>query len=77
MGGRLILKWVLQKLDVHWIKLSQDKVQWQAVVNMVMTFRLYRWQKFLETLRLLASHGLAPWRWWLSDLTKREILMQI
>jgi len=55
MVGGLILKWVLQKLDVHWIKLSQDKVQWQAVVNMVMTFRFYRWQKFLETLRLSFS----------------------
>jgi hypothetical protein len=28
-------------------------------------------------LRLLASQGLASWRWWLSDLTKRELLMQI
>jgi len=75
--GGLILKWLLQKLDVHWIKLFQDKVQWQAVFNMVMTFRFYRWQKFLETPRLLASQGLAPWRWWLSDSTKTEPLMQI
>jgi len=40
IDGRLILKWVLQKLDVHRIKLSKDKAQWQAIVNMVMNLQV-------------------------------------
>jgi len=27
-------------LDVHWIRLAQDKDQWRAVVNTVMNLRL-------------------------------------
>jgi hypothetical protein len=35
--GRIILKWVLKKCCIEhvWIHLAWDRVQWQAVVNMV------------------------------------------
>jgi hypothetical protein len=35
LGGRIILKWILEKLIVNCIYLVQDKVQWCAVVNFV------------------------------------------
>jgi hypothetical protein len=30
---KVILKWILKKMDVEWIHLAQDRDQWQAVVN--------------------------------------------
>jgi hypothetical protein len=29
VDGRLILKWVMNKLGVSWIHLLQDRVQWE------------------------------------------------
>jgi hypothetical protein len=36
-----ILKWILERWDgMDWIELVQDRDQWSALVNMVMTVRL-------------------------------------
>jgi hypothetical protein len=34
---RVILKWILKKQgdDVDWIHVSEDRIQWQALLNMV------------------------------------------
>ena len=40
--GRIILKWILEKLDVgvDWISLSLVTDKWRAVVNSVMNIRV-------------------------------------
>jgi len=36
VGERIILKWILEKQGVDWIKLAQARVQWRTIVNMIM-----------------------------------------
>ena len=38
LGGRIILKWVLEKWDggMDWINVAQGRGRWQAFVNAVM-----------------------------------------
>jgi len=35
----IILQWILEKQDVHWIHLAQDRDRWRAPVNTVMNLR--------------------------------------
>jgi hypothetical protein len=38
VDGRIILKWILKEYEsVHWIHLAQDRNQWRAPVNTVMS----------------------------------------
>jgi hypothetical protein len=41
------LKWILEGLagggGVEWIKLSQDRDRWRALVNTVMNLRFWHW----------------------------------
>lgn len=42
---RIILKLTLKKLDVgmmDWIQWAYDRVQWSALVNVVMNFRFHK-----------------------------------
>jgi hypothetical protein len=38
IDGRIVLKWIFKKWDwgMDWIELAQDRVRWQAVVNVIM-----------------------------------------
>jgi hypothetical protein len=39
VGGRIILGWTLERkrsIGANWVRLTQDRVQWQAFVNTVM-----------------------------------------
>jgi hypothetical protein len=38
LDGRVILKWILEKLIVDCIYLVQDRIQWWALVNTVINF---------------------------------------
>jgi hypothetical protein len=38
LGGRIILKWIMEKLVMDCIYLAQDMMQWWALVNTVMDF---------------------------------------
>jgi hypothetical protein len=43
IGERIILEWILKHMEwkgVDWMELSQDKVQWRALVNAVMKLRV-------------------------------------
>jgi hypothetical protein len=42
LGGRIILKFVLEKWDggMDWIDLAQDRHRWPAVVNAVMNLQV-------------------------------------
>jgi hypothetical protein len=39
VGGWTILKWILEKWD-DWIDVAQDRDQWRALVNAVMSLRV-------------------------------------
>jgi len=40
-GGRIILEWVVDRSKpVVWIHMPQDRDQWRALLNTVMTLRL-------------------------------------
>jgi hypothetical protein len=42
-GGRIILKWILEKYSeyggMEWIDMAQDREEWRALVNTVMNLR--------------------------------------
>ena len=43
IDGRIILRWILRKLDVglmYWIKLAQDRDRWRPLVTVVMNLRV-------------------------------------
>jgi hypothetical protein len=42
LDGRIILKCIFRKLDgvMDWIDLAQDRNKWQALVNVVLNFRV-------------------------------------
>jgi hypothetical protein len=40
VDGRIILRWIVRKLDVDWIELAQDRDRWRALVNAVMDLRI-------------------------------------
>ena len=43
IDGRIILRWILRKLDVglmYWIKLAQDRDRWWPLVTAVMNLRV-------------------------------------
>jgi hypothetical protein len=47
---RIILKWILKEIgyeDVDWIQLAQDRIEWQAVVNIIMNWVLLKAGKLL------------------------------
>ena len=37
---RIILKYILKKLDVNWIVLAQDTDKWRTLVNAVMNLQV-------------------------------------
>jgi hypothetical protein len=43
-GGWIILKWIIQTVwgGMDWFDLAQDRDQWRALVNMVMTFQVLK-----------------------------------
>jgi hypothetical protein len=42
LDGRIILKWIFERLDggMDWISLAKDRNRWRALVNTVMNLRV-------------------------------------